>query len=393
MTRRLPTASALERAARCPGSCSLPVVREESVYSARGTALHAFLADVATVGRDAALARVPDQFRAACDAIDLDALPPLSPEACAAEVALAYDPDMDWGRELGRCIDRTDAYGRLLAGELGGTADLVALTDDAVTIADYKTGHGSQTPARHNWQLRALALYASRTYERPRAIVALIHLHEDGSSRFDRADFDAIELDEIRDEIRAVVAAVQAPEPAFARGPWCRHCGGFDACPAQHALLGQVMRDPEPVAQEAHVALQGGPGGERRAYELWQALQVLTARVGERIAARASYRALDLGGGRFYGRAPGRETVADAELVQRVLGEHYGAEVADAAVIVETALKATKAQIQKALKVLPKTRREEAIARLRAAGALKVNESLREYVAGEAAPAAKDEAA
>lgn len=370
---KLPTASALERAASCPGGLRLPVYREDTVHSTWGTVAHAYLANVVAAGRDTALERVPEEHRAACAVIDLDALPSLDPEGCAAEVAYGYAFEMDIGRELGRGMSREESYARLEADELGGTADLVAITDDAAVIVDWKTGHGAITPAARNWQMRALALFACRTYERDRAVVQLVNPI---TGWRDTAEFDALDLEQIRDEIIGVVAAVRAPTPPLARGPWCTHCASFDACPAQWDLI-RAAANPNGVMHLAEVALDNGAAAE--AYRVWKELNLLTKKLGARLGAVASVRPIDLGNGMRYGLARGDERVADPAVVRRVLTEVLSLEAAATAVKEETALEATKASITAAMKGLKKAQREQVWEALRAAGALKANETIKEF--------------
>lgn len=378
---RLPTASKLELVERCPGSVRLPVIQETGAPAAHGTVVHGYLAGVATVGPDAALATVPDDYRAACEAIDLQALPRLDPEACAVEVAFGYDLDLDLGREVGRLLPRAEAYARLNDGEQGGTADLVALTADAVIVLDYKTGRVQVTPPARNLQLGYLALAASRAYERDRAIVGLIHLREGEEPSFSRAELDALELEGVRDRLLAIRAAIQDPKAPLHRGEWCRYCSAFDACPAQHELIQVAASAPLAVLNEAEVAISS-PDGRAHAYNVWRQMELVTKRLGERIGAVASYRPIDLGDGRRYGLAKGKETVADPAVVRRVLGEVLDLGAAQLAVTEETTLSATKASITAALKGLKPKQREAVWIALRAAGALKVGETLKEHVAG-----------
>ena len=92
--------SSLARVERCPCSALLQQVDETSGYALDGRRKHSYLERAATVGRDAALAELPDDEREAAAAIDLAAMPWL--QSGAAEGAFALDLEHGTARELGR---------------------------------------------------------------------------------------------------------------------------------------------------------------------------------------------------------------------------------------------------------------------------------------------------
>jgi hypothetical protein len=381
---RLPTASALQRVSRCPGSLRLPVVQEETEPAARGTAIHAFLAAAKDAGRDAALDSVADEHRAACEAIDPALVAMLDPVTMAAEVAYAYSLGADMARELGRGLSREQAYAGAQPGELVGTADLVWLEGDCVVVLDYKSGRGPVAPAAMNWQLRALALYATTAYNVARARVGIVVARPGEEARFDQAELDALDLSDVRDQLDGLIRRARDPQAPLAIGDHCKLCPSFDLCPAQHELLRVAVAAPEKLEGEFTAALSNG--GRAHAYEVWDNLKRLTARLGDRLGAVASYQPIDLGDGRRYGITPGAEKVADPALVRSVLAEVVCLEAAEAAVTKVEELTTTKAAIDKALRAqkLKPAQRDEVLGRLRAAGALKRGEVLKEFTAGKA---------
>lgn len=341
----LPTASRLERADACPASVVLPQVDAETTAASIGIAIHSFLERVAEVGRDAALELVPPNARRFAEAIPLDRLP-VAGECFAAEVAFAYDPDTDRGRELGRSIGRS----YVLAGldperEFGATVDVVGLGSDLVYVADWKTGRGPVTSPPANLQLRAGALAAARAYGVGGALVQVVHLDDDGSVWLDPrepAALDAFDLDATRTQLEVLAVRIRtaADELAAGRLPNVRvgrHCAGCRAvamCPAAGlavraivvAASGAAPLTPDVVAE----GLTPGTALDflGRIDAVKHALDV--AEEGLRIYARAN--PIDLGDGKVWGpRTLTRETV-DASTVYDVIRREAGEEAARGAV-------------------------------------------------------------
>lgn len=240
--------SSLWRAAICPGSAVLERVPEVSEWAERGTGIHGFLYDVATIGRDAALSKIADAtLRAACDLIDVSRLP-VDPTKYAAEVAYAYDVETGRARELGRNIGRR--YVGLAPTEIPVTLDVVALVgDDAVYYGDYK-GPWQQLPDPDaNWQFRFGALAAARATHRTRALVEMIRIR-DGEPYRTPGEFDLFDLAQIAEETRElhadVTRAAAADLPTLRIGAHCDGCECRWDCSARTSLI-RASRDPDAV--------------------------------------------------------------------------------------------------------------------------------------------------
>ena len=244
----LPTASRLERAVNCVASNVLPAVeREGGEHQEQGRAIHQFLENVRNVGREKALAALPEEYLPLCEAIDVTALP-VDAASYAAEVTLAWCWRTNTGRELGRGLGRD--YRAATETEFVGTADIVGLLPDAVEIKDYKPRWSPNvTPAARNYQLKLLALAACRAYGKSEAHVELIHVGPDGAWR-DSAKFDAFELDVFSGELAGLAMYVEQaralPELAVAtEGKWCRFCPSFVHCPAKKSLALTLATAPQ----------------------------------------------------------------------------------------------------------------------------------------------------
>lgn len=235
------TASGIERVMACPASAALPQARSTSEHAERGTAIHAFLAQAKTIGREIALAQVPEAWRPVCEAIDLDSLPTM----LLGEASYAYDPATGKARFLGAGLNRD--YSKALASEMVGTADVVGVAEGSTAfVADYKTGWGDITAAAQNPQLRFLALCVSLAYpDIDEVVVEVIRIREDGSAWRDTATLDTLDLVQVAREIgvlpsavelvRATIAAGQTPN--VSEGSWCKYCPSINVCPAKTSLL------------------------------------------------------------------------------------------------------------------------------------------------------------
>jgi hypothetical protein len=257
----LPTASRLHRASICPASAVLPRIEEATSRAAeRGKAVHQFLATVGTLGVEPALAAIPKEWHQDCRLIDLDSLPQVDPMAWAHEVALVYNVHTGRAREVGRNLERS--YPPLAPGEIAGTADVVALTPDAVVVADWKTGWSKVPGAAVNWQVRFYALAAARAYGRERAVVAIVRLDSEGHARWDSAEFDEFDMATIEQELVALVARLEAEHERVARGErprvvygdHCAFCPAVRACPAVGEFLVRAAGSEPAITSHAQVA-------------------------------------------------------------------------------------------------------------------------------------------
>lgn len=340
------SASSLQRLATCPGSAWLPQAKSIGEYSERGSAIHAFLADVVTLGRDESLARVGPDHHAACAAVDVHRLPACDPGAYAAEVAFAYDCSTDKARELGRGLDRS--YKDLRPTEIPGTTDVVGLTVDSVVIADYKTGWADIAPVRRNWQLRFYALAACRTYGRDKAHVAIVRIKDDGSVWADQDTLSAFDLDIFAEELAELMRDLTQPSNAgrLTTGAHCRYCPSFAWCPAQTNLVRALVAKPDdPVA-----VLAGELTSETaaRAWHALKALKMATERIDDAIRLFAETQPIDLGNGSCVGPCTRETTSIDGGVAFHVLQKKYGDDIANQAVTMD----ATKASINRACRVV-----------------------------------------
>lgn len=254
------SASSLERIRACPMSARLPQIETPSSDSSRGTAVHAYIANVIS-GRKP-LAGVPAEFHELCEAIDLSTLPAVG--SYSAEVAFAFDViklKARTSQAIGRKYD-AGAY------EIPGTADAVGVTNTHVVVIDWKSAWSGATKAAENPQVLFYALCASQVFGRPDAIVAIARVDDD-RIRWDVAEVSAMELDLFGLELRKILVASQESN-RYGEGEHCRYCPAFDVCPAKQALMRAALEGTE---LEAHVGVAIETMDDAARAEVWRRIK------------------------------------------------------------------------------------------------------------------------
>lgn len=283
-----PTASKLELLERCPAAGALSSVWTMSTDDQiAGTARHRFIQRAREIGRDEALAEVPDDapWRSQCEALVLDGVP-----VGDHEIAYAYDVAADTARCLGSWIDR--AY-EVSATEVSGTADLICPPTEERPrwlVIDFK-GDEEVTGAASNIQLGFYALCVAREHHVDDVDVAIVYLGHGGGLRWDRASLGPFDLEGMAARVRATHAAVvtaraRAAERApldYSMGLHCRRCAALTFCPAQTTLLRAFLDDPPTPESLA-------PLSDEDAGRAWVRFKVFEERI-ERARAALSARA------------------------------------------------------------------------------------------------------
>lgn len=357
----LPSASKLELAEICEGSAVLEGVETTDMFAELGTEKHRFLARALEVGREKALAEVPDKHRSACAVMDLEQLPAGQPGAWAAEVAYAFDVDTGIAREIGRGIDRRYTENGIRDTEIPGTIDLQALSADgeAVVPADYKTGYTRVTRAQENLQLLFAAVCASLVYRKNAAQGAILYPGPDGDQPyFDTAVWDAFDLDAARLRLIAlgkrIIAARRAyhegdpttgevKQPRLVVGKHCRYCPAITTCPAQGRFIARLVHDEEKTLADLRGLINTQTA--HLVYNRIKAAKLVLDRAEAVLYAYAANNPIPLSDGRVLGKTLSERESLDAQATVALLGNMFGAEVAKDAV----EFKATKASVKRSL--------------------------------------------
>lgn len=227
------TASGVDRFLRCTGSASLPkVTSERSPFAAAGVEEHAVRLQPGQLPR-----KVLDWF---------GGVDPTYEAAMAVDVLDDVTPPL----YLGQYIER--GYPPMPGPRwLCGTADMVAVYSDVVSVADLKTGRGQARGAlphpAESGQLLSLAWMAIRLRQvtspqwTPSRIRLAFWLTHDRPDDIDDAEIDYPTLQRWVANFRGEVARSQHHGSLrLSRGPQCTNCGSFDACPAQGGAIRRV---------------------------------------------------------------------------------------------------------------------------------------------------------
>lgn len=227
------TASGLQRAAECGASLVLEGAPASSADAEAGDWKHRYL-------ETGDLASVPEEYREACEKIDLEALPEGS-----SEITLAWHPETGETQWLGRLpVSRGYPYE---PGWVYGTADRLQTRKDHVEVYDFKTGHGFVPHARENLQLGFLAMAACEHLHFTSAKVGIVRVREDGSSYMEsEARLGVFELADVRRMVREIAARQPSREDVH-EGWWCKYCECFTACPAKQRTVALALAEQGPV--------------------------------------------------------------------------------------------------------------------------------------------------
>lgn len=324
------TASKLDLARHCPGSFALDHYSEKNEYQDEGVERHATFQEQIESGG------VPER------------LAQRWPGATwRAEVKFAFDLSTGNGRELQGHAHRD--YSKANPLEICGTADAVGLLPGRLIVVDFKSFDPNVPRAAVNAQVHIAALALCRAHGIDDADVAIHH----EARALDVASIDVFDFELFAEEAKRIVeATVRARSdrragklPQLSAGYWCRWCPAFVGCPLQKSLALEVSSADGVMSLEQRIPFESDDEAAA-AYDLYQRIKMLSARIGAALYARASERPIPLSDGRVFGpvEKPGNERL-DGDVVYQVIREQHGQSVADAAVI----RAATKKRIHDAL--------------------------------------------
>lgn len=338
--------SSLYRAEACPVSEALPHRNTISADSDRGTVVHNFLYEVTTMGREDALHRVPDEYRALCECIELDKLPASNPDAFRAECAFIWNVATSTALDLGPLLDRK--YPTLHASDIPCTLDNVGIAADGETaiITDYKGGHSDAAPAHENLQLRFGALCFCRANGLEKAHVSIIRIKEDGSSWYDAAELSEWDLTVTEGQIAAIMDNVTDAQLAMAQGmhvkptmgEHCRYCPAYANCHEVNALAVAVG--------EGSFGIELNEANAAAAWHRIKAMEKIIKEVKAAVKGFAEIAPIDLGNGKMLGEVEGERKTIQGGVAYRIVNELYGEDAANDA----CEMKSSQAGIERAIK-------------------------------------------
>lgn len=128
-----------------------------------------------------------------------------------AEEACGYAPETGLARVLGHCIGRKYREHGQRDNELAGTADIVLVGEDSVTVLDLKTGRSAAESYR--WQLRMLGLAAARAHGKGRCTIGIVRVSEVEIDDSWTEELDASDLEDVAAEVLRVWGEAPTAKP------------------------------------------------------------------------------------------------------------------------------------------------------------------------------------
>lgn len=338
------TPSAFPRLKRCLGAVVLPRVDEVLPAMRRGTEIHAYLERIANGATPAeSLAKVADEWRDDCAAVELCALPPLA--SGLPEVGFLLDVDAGTARVVPGAHTREAVRAASMPGETPMLVDWVAQEEETRgVVLDWKSGRAEQlAPAARNLQIRTYAATALMAYRWEAVRYGLIRVDGD-RPRWDMAEMDWLESQEVLEEVRSLrsdaVAAVEAHAkdgalPPLRLGPWCDWCPAARQCPARvrgvlAVMDGTASRSVEEAKSRAMTPVQAGEVYSR----LVAARDAVETMLGDlKLLAAQVPGGFPLPSGKVLAEVEKSETSPDPERVVGVLARLYGEDAAKHALL------------------------------------------------------------
>ncbi len=280
----------------------------------------------------------------------------------ATECAFAYDASDGTARKLGH-IARRD-YQELRPFEIPGTIDLLIRGNGRIVVVDYK-GYEEVTDAESNAQTATYALMVARTYGYDEVTVAIVYLG--GPRRPSIAVLGAFDLDAHAERLRQLQLDVARADAPIVSGPHCKYCNAFLACPLQRKLADDAGSGIVPMQVESMIPFESDEDAAD-AYDLFERIKMLSARLAAALHARASERQFRLHDGRVFGPHEKRGTLKiDADKAYEAIRAKYGQKIADASVQRKVAQKWIEDALAGAVPS-PKKAKDALIKELEAAG-------------------------
>lgn len=386
---RYPSGSRIGLAMKCVGSAVLPRVESLSVAADAGTAKHRFAARlVAGVDKETALSEVQEEFREACDALDVSWLPLVS--GCETEVTLAFSPSTGVSTRIGANLERD--YSGAASGEMVATLDYFRVGDaqepPSVFVADLKTGMIRPDAASTSWQLRTCALFAARLVRAECADIAIIWTPEGRKPVVDKAHLTHEDLVAIETQLCELASRIDdevtfGGTPQLRTGDHCKYCPAKLSCPAQVGIIRSAVATGgnELTAMAARVATMT-TGELSSAYLRAKPFLDAASALRKAFADAAMVQPFAVADGVSYGLRKTERKTYDGAAVFTELASRYGTNAAQSGVSfeasvasIERGLKAAKAEGKLSSSVAEAKR--EVLAVLYAAGAVEVSESSR----------------
>ena len=307
------TASQLPLLSKCAGPSFLECTDSVNDPQRRGIFFHQFISDYIIHGREIALELCDKEIIDMAENSDFSNWFDGQFEYLQSEVSFAWDPKKDVAVELGSLLERD--YSKAPRGWICGTADIINVGDDAIFLDDIKTGRSFVPGPYDNYQLKFLALAASRAYNIPKVYARILFVDEDGLIKaHDHSVFDSFQLDQIHKDLKGILAKKE-----LVLGDHCKWCPAFNDCPAIAKGALAILKE------ENGEALQINDDTLQRVWPKVAALEAYSRKFKE--AAKVYVRrngAIDLGDGKHLELSTFTKSSIESEKALPILKNHLG---------------------------------------------------------------------
>lgn len=354
--------------------------RDERTEPARnkGHIVHKFLERVKAIGRDVALAEVPEEHRILCAVLDVDRMP----THLSTEVAMAYNWRTRESRELGRNLGHRDyhlLFDPPTEDEIPCTIDVMGWAEITVTgklrrrgfVSDYKTGHTTypRPGAYGQTMLGALCLLGVMP-ELDDVTVELIHIHSDGDHHSVRDTVTLWDLEmfetELGDRMESLpdLERLSAAELPYFEGHHCDYCDSYKSCEAKISLVrelptGLMKIGMVPPGETGKLEMAPGAVTVRSAafvFEQCERFEALIGRLKAEVCAMAYHEPITLSDGRIIERHTDTRRSVDGRIAAAVLEQEYGREEAMKTVEIKASIDALRRLVTSKIDINAKPR-------------------------------------
>lgn len=263
----LPSASAMDRLAHCPGSWrmerNMPQLGRYAALADSGTRIHNWLSGATGETLNAEEMRTAQSLKAGAEKLKAEWLESVG--------------------NLSAHFDLPEERRFLHSGlrpALSGKWDVLTVAGDHFLILDYKTGWQDLPPVRSNLQLRAYALLVWAEHREAKSIsVAIVRPGDEENEKSHFFTYTRADLEAAWFQLEGWLSAVFSPAHAVVAGDHCQFCKAQHTCPVRIAALNAFKVDSGAVAAWADLT----PSHRADLFRVWRLAKKYGEAVEEKI--------------------------------------------------------------------------------------------------------------
>lgn len=337
---KMPTASKVGEARRCPPSALLPHVSEEREEALAGTRLHEVLVLLVESERSnsGVIPALTSAEREWAEHV-VERMPELM--GAAFETTYSWDVLTETAELLGSKLDRN--YPALPSSTVVGTADAIIDHGNRIEIVDLKTGLTPLGEPHQLPQLRALAAMVAHWYKLD-VQVTLLHAPAGQTPWIARGpiwtpkDIKVIETEllDLFDRLLVTEPIVKSGgmNAGYRTGQHCTNCPAFEACPAMNAWIRRLAQTPDSVERDVEELINHQTAS--LALDRLELIEGIAKRLRSSVSRWAVYNPIQRADGRVLGNHTVEREEFDTAQTFDFLKDNYGLPVVREAFSFET---------------------------------------------------------